>query len=48
LPNIQWLTGAGCNLDAALTALEANVRKVSDSERLEKFAATLASFRKAR
>jgi hypothetical protein len=48
LPNIQWLTGAQCNLDEALAALEANVRKVSDSERLDKFAATLASFRRTR
>jgi hypothetical protein len=48
LQNIQWLTGAQCNLDEALSTLAANVRAVSDSERLDKFAATLASFRQAR
>ena len=47
LPNIKWLTGAGCDLDRSLTLLETNVRTVSDSERLNKFADTLHSFRKA-
>ena len=28
--------------------LEANLRKVSDSERIDKFAATIASFRRVR
>ncbi|MGN6571285.1 MAG: hypothetical protein ACTHLO_07710 [Pseudolabrys sp.] len=47
LPNIKWLAGAGCDLDPSLTLLEKNVREVSDSERLNKFADTLHGFRKA-
>lgn len=45
LPNIRWLTGAGCDLDAALTLLADHVRGVSDSERMETFANTLAGLR---
>jgi hypothetical protein len=47
LPNIRWLAGAACDLDAALTTLETNLRAVSDSERLSKFADTVRSYRKA-
>jgi hypothetical protein len=46
LPNIGWLAGAGCNLDPSLTLLETNVRAVSDSPRLDKFADKLHTFRK--
>ena len=46
LPNITWLAGAGCNLDPSLTLLETNVRAVSDSPRLDKFADKLHSFRR--
>ena len=44
LPNVKWLTGARCNLDQPLTALEANLRAVADSSRITGFADTLAGF----
>ena len=47
LPNVKWLTSAGCDLDPSLTLLEKNVRAVSDSPRLDTFADTLHGFRKA-
>jgi hypothetical protein len=47
LPNIKWLTDAGCDLDPSLTLLKANVRAVSDSERLNRVADTLRARRKA-
>lgn len=47
LPNIRWLAGARCDLGQALTTLETNLR-AADSERLTKFADTVASFRKPR
>lgn len=42
LPNIEWLVGERCDLVAPLGRLEANVRAVSDSSRMTKFADTLA------
>ncbi len=46
LPNIEWLTGEQCDLRAPLALLEANVRTVSDSSRMDKFADTLAKLRR--
>ena len=39
LPNINWLTDGGCNLDVSLGLLADNVRSVADSQCMEKFAA---------
>lgn len=48
LPNLDWLTGAGCDLNDSLASAETNVRAVSDSSRMDQFAATLAALREAR
>ena len=48
LPNIKWLVGARCNLDEALAELEVKLRAVSDSPRLDQFAAILAALRQPR
>ena len=44
LPNINWLTDGGCNLDVSLGLLADNVRSVADSQRMEKFAAALEGY----
>ena len=46
LPNIEWLTGEQCDLRVPLALLEANVRAVSDSSRMDKFADGLAKLRR--
>ncbi|MFI5033166.1 MAG: hypothetical protein ACHQPH_20930 [Reyranellales bacterium] len=45
LPNLQWLTGEGCDLNAPLIQLEKNLRAVADSSRITKFADELAKLR---
>ena len=45
LPNLQWLVGEGCNLDAPLVQLEKNLRAVADSSRIVKLADELAKLR---
>jgi hypothetical protein len=45
LPNVRWLVDGGCNLNDALGILAGNVRDVADSQRMEKFAATLQGYR---
>jgi hypothetical protein len=45
IPNIGWLVSGGCNLDASLTLLADHVRSVSDSQRMDKFAARLDGYR---
>lgn len=45
LPNLQWLTGEGCDLGAPLVQLEKNLRAVADSSRITKFADELAKLR---
>jgi hypothetical protein len=47
LPNIKWLVDAHCDLGDTLGRLEARIRDVSDSERMERFAATLEALHKA-
>lgn len=44
LPNLQWLAGEGCDLNA-LVQLEKNLRLVADSPRITKFADALAKLR---
>jgi hypothetical protein len=44
-PNLEWLTGEKCDLDAPLTLLEKNLRAVADSSRITKFADELAKLR---
>lgn len=46
LPNIDWLVAGGCNLNAALGTLADHVRSVADSQRMQKFAATLEGYRR--
>jgi hypothetical protein len=46
LPNINWLVDGGCNLNASLGVLADHVRAVSDSQRMDKFAATLEGYRR--
>jgi hypothetical protein len=46
LPNINWLTDGGCNLDASLGLLAGNVHSVADSQRMEQFATTLEGYRR--
>ncbi len=48
LPNIRWLVAARCDLDASLGTLETNLRAVADSERLTRFADSVAALRKPR
>jgi hypothetical protein len=47
LPNIKWLVGAHCDLGEPLGLLEARVRDVSDSPRMEQFADTVAALRQS-
>jgi hypothetical protein len=47
LPNIRWLVGARCDLGGSLGRLVVRIRDVSDSERMEQFAATLAVLRQS-
>ncbi len=44
-PNLEWLTGEKCDLDAPLVLLEKNLRAVADSSRITKFADELAKLR---
>jgi hypothetical protein len=46
LPNINWLVEGGCKLDTSLRLLADNVHAVSDSQRMDKFAATLQGYRR--
>jgi hypothetical protein len=46
LPNINWLVDGGCNLNASLGILADHVHAVSDSQRMDKFAATLEGYRR--
>jgi hypothetical protein len=48
LPNIRWLVGKRCDLGQPLGLLETNVRAIADSDRITKFADTLAALRRAR
>ena len=45
MPNIKWLGGVRCDLSPALTVLEANVRAVSDSPRMDQFADSVAALK---
>jgi hypothetical protein len=45
LPNIRWLVANRCDLGQPLGLLETNVRAVADSDRMTKFADTLAALR---
>ena len=45
MPNIDWLVEGGCNLNASLTLLADHVHTVSDSPRMDKFAARLEGYR---
>ena len=45
MPNIKWLAGARCDLSSALTLLEMNVRAVSDSPRMDRFADSVAALK---
>jgi hypothetical protein len=47
LDNIQWLLKGHCDLKEPLGLLESNVRAVADSDRMIKFADTLALLRQA-
>ena len=46
LPNIDWLVEGGCNLNTSLGILADHVRAVANSQRMEKFAATLEGYRR--
>jgi hypothetical protein len=48
LPNIRWLADARCEIGEAIADLEARLRAVSDSRRIDTFADTLASIRQRR
>ena len=48
LPNVKWLAANRCDLGPPLGLLEANLRAVADSDRMTKFADTLAALRPAR
>lgn len=45
LPNMKWLAANRCDLGQPLGLLEANVRAVADSDRMTRFADTLAALR---
>ncbi len=47
LDNIQWFVKEHCDLKQPLGVLEANVRAVADSDRMTRFANTLAEIREA-
>ncbi|MBS0549432.1 MAG: hypothetical protein JSR24_16880 [Proteobacteria bacterium] len=46
LPNIHWLTGAGCSLNSSLDLLAEHVHAVSDSRRMDTFAARLLKLKR--
>jgi hypothetical protein len=46
MPNIDWLVEGGCNLNGSLTLLADHVHAVSDSQRMDKFAARLEGYRR--
>lgn len=46
MPNIDWLVEGGCNLNASLGLLADHVHAVSDSPRMDKFAARLEGYRR--
>ena len=46
MPNIGWLVEGGCNLNDSLTFLADHVHTVSDSPRMDKFAARLEGYRR--
>jgi hypothetical protein len=48
LPNMKWLVGNGCDLGEPLGLLETNLRAVADSDRMTRFADTLAALRPTR
>jgi hypothetical protein len=48
LPNMKWLIGSRCDLRQSLGLLEGNVRAVADSDRMTRFADTLAALRPTR
>ena len=48
LPNVKWLAANRCDLGPPLGLLEANLRAVADSDRMTKFADTLAALRPTR
>jgi hypothetical protein len=48
LPNMKWLIANHCDLGAPLDLLETNVRAVADSDRMTRFADTLAALRPTR
>jgi hypothetical protein len=48
LPNMKWLIANHCDLGAPLDLLTTNVRAVADSDRMTRFADTLAALRPTR
>jgi hypothetical protein len=48
LPNMKWLVGNGCDLGEPLGLLVTNLRAVADSDRMTRFADTLAALRPTR
>ena len=48
LPNVKWLAANRCDLGPPLGLLEANLRAVANSDRMTKFADTLAALRPTR
>jgi hypothetical protein len=48
LPNMKWLIANHCDLGAPLDLLETNVRAIADSDRMTRFADTLAALRPTR
>ena len=46
MPNIGWLVEGGCNLNISLALLADHVHTVSDSARMDKFAARLEGYRR--
>jgi hypothetical protein len=46
MPNIDWLVEGGCNLNTSLALLADHVRAVSDSPRMDNFAARLEGYRR--
>ena len=48
LPNMKWLIANHCDLGAPLDLLATNVRAVADSDRMTRFADTLAALRPTR
>jgi hypothetical protein len=48
VPNIRWLAANRCDLGPSLGLLETNLRAVADSDRMTRFADTLAALRPTR